>query len=453
MTHSELPDINAAVAIIGAGLSGSAAAHHLLRHGITDIMVLEAGNQPGGRVRSTVLAGEPVDLGAQFVGPSQTSLLRLLADLGLSTIPMHKAGRNIAHDDNTYNHAELDRFITAVTDVGAVMNLVEPWTHPEAKYLDGITVIEWARTLGIRDTVVLGYISTTVEMFISGSGESVSALWFAYFVAAAGGWHELAGGTLDARVAGGVQQVALRVADTLAERIRFQSPVTQLDHNKESVTLTTADGYTVEAGRVIVACSPSEVARIQFEPPLPSARTRLDAEWTMSAGMKFAIAFESPFWRKLGLSGSILPSRTSPVGAIIDNTPSDGTGPGVLIGFANSRRLASGQSHRSDRMRIVESYVHQMFGVTAPPAIDYVEHIWAQETWISGCMSPNRPGVLLDSWPIIRSAIGRIHFAGTETSDHFNGYMEGAVRAGQRAADEILSSRHELNSVTDAPAT
>lgn len=441
VTHSELSDINTAVAIVGAGLSGSAAAHHLLRQGITDMVVLEAGEQPGGRVRSRVIAGVPVDLGAQFVGPSQTSLLRLLADLGLSTIPMHKAGRDVVHYDFAYDHAQLDRFVSALTDVGSAMDLTTPWHHPDAEYLERLTVNEWARALGIRDTAVLAFISTTVEMFISGSGDTVSALWFAYFVAAAGGWQELSGGTLDARVAGGVQQVALRIADVLAERIRLRSAVTLLEHNDETVSLTTEDGTTVTAERVIIACSPSEVARIRFEPTLPSARVDLDAKWTMSAGMKFAIAFESPFWRELGFSGSIFPSRTSPVGAVIDNTPTDGAGPGVLIGFANSRRFASAQSsQRADRAHIVESYVHQMFGVSAPAAIDYVEHIWADETWLSGCMSPNRPGTLLDSWPSIRNAIGRIHFAGTETSDHFNGYMEGAVRAGQRAADEILTA-------------
>ncbi|WP_371865007.1 FAD-dependent oxidoreductase [Gordonia spumicola] len=72
-----------------------------------------------------------------------------------------------------------------------------------------------------------------------------------------------------------------------------------------------------------------------------------------------------------------------------------------------------------------------------PPPIGYVESIWADKQWISGCTTANRPGTMLTCWPTIREPIGRLHFAGTETSEHFTGYMEGAVRSGSRAAREV----------------
>jgi monoamine oxidase len=79
------------------------------------------------------------------------------------------------------------------------------------------------------------------------------------------------------------------------------------------------------------------------------------------------------------------------------------------------------------------------FGPKARQARDYFETDWSKEHWSRGCPTAiPGPGLLLTYGPSLRQPIGRIHWAGTETSTYWNGYMDGAVRSGERAAQEVL---------------
>jgi monoamine oxidase len=79
------------------------------------------------------------------------------------------------------------------------------------------------------------------------------------------------------------------------------------------------------------------------------------------------------------------------------------------------------------------------FGPKAKQAKGYFETSWCNEHWTRGCpVGIPSTGTLLAYGPWLRRPIGRIHWAGTETSNYWNGYMDGAVRSGERAAAEIL---------------
>ena len=81
------------------------------------------------------------------------------------------------------------------------------------------------------------------------------------------------------------------------------------------------------------------------------------------------------------------------------------------------------------------------FGPRARSATDYVEKDWADEEWSAGCYGGRlTPGVWTQLGHALREPIGRVHWAGTETSAVWNGYMDGAVRSGERAAREVLQA-------------
>lgn len=430
--------MRARVAIVGAGLSGCAAARQLLDGDISDIVVLEASEQPGGRLGVMSIAGVSVDSGAQFIGPSQTSFLKLTAQLGLSTVAMYSDGSDILRHAPGAEHPQLQTFVDALTEVVSAMDPATPWTHPQAEHLESVSVDRWARAIGVTDGDALANISATVESFVGGQSETVSVLWFATFVAGAGGWNEVTQETLADRVDGGAAQITNKIADQLGARIRLNCPVVAVEQDADSVTVTTADGSTITVDQVILACSPSELTRIAFAPELPPARAALNENWTLGGGMKFALAYETPFWRESGLNGTIIPSPSTPVSRIWDNSPDDGVGVGVLMGLASHRRYRNMlPATPAERRAVIEDYVREAFDVEVPATIDYVEKVWADEPWVSGCTAANRPGAILDGWASIRQPIGRIHFAGTEAAESFTGYMEGAVRAGIRAADNV----------------
>jgi monoamine oxidase len=129
------------------------------------------------------------------------------------------------------------------------------------------------------------------------------------------------------------------------------------------------------------------------------------------------------------------------IGLTYDNSPDDGSGRGVLVGFAvadAARDTRQARSRRPGRRELLES-LGRLFGPdgAAPDAI--VIQDWSAEEWTGGCYAAHFPvGGWTSYGSAFREPFGRIHWAGTETATEWHGYMEGAVRSGERAAREML---------------
>jgi monoamine oxidase len=153
--------------------------------------------------------------------------------------------------------------------------------------------------------------------------------------------------------------------------------------------------------------------------------------------IKFEAVYPRPFWRAAGLNGYSNSDR-GPVRFTYDNSPPSGT-PGVLLGFVcgeDARRLGT-LSAGSRRSEVLGSF-ERLFGRGAAHPKALIEHNWSDEVWTRGCyVGYMPPGVWSDFGPALRAPVGRVHWAGTETSEVFNGYMDGAVRSGERAAAEV----------------
>jgi monoamine oxidase len=155
---------------------------------------------------------------------------------------------------------------------------------------------------------------------------------------------------------------------------------------------------------------------------------------------KVEAVYPTPFWRSDGLSGQVV-SDTGPVRTTFDNTPPDGT-PGVLMGFiaADDGRVWS-QLSASERRNAALGSFARYFGTAALGPIEYVEKDWTAEEWSRGDpVGLMPPGVLTQYGPALRPPVGRIHWAGTETAEMWTGYMDGAVRSGERVADEVQAA-------------
>jgi monoamine oxidase len=155
---------------------------------------------------------------------------------------------------------------------------------------------------------------------------------------------------------------------------------------------------------------------------------------------KVAAVYNRPFWRDAGLTGTALDTG-SPVSATFDDSPPSGS-PGVVFGFVggdNARQYNA--LSPTQRSSAVLSQFATFFGPQAKNPISFFETSWSGEQWTRGCpVGIPSMGTLLAYGPWIRQPVGRIHWAGTETSTYWNGYMDGAVRSGERAAIEVLSA-------------
>lgn len=150
--------------------------------------------------------------------------------------------------------------------------------------------------------------------------------------------------------------------------------------------------------------------------------------------------YERPFWRERGLSG-LVTSVSGPVSVGFDNSPPDGS-PGVLLAFLEgSAARAAADLPRERRRRLVADCFARFFGPEAAEPIAYVDRAWGADEWSRGCYGGfMAPGAWTDHGSALREPIGPIHWAGAETATVWNGYMDGAVSSGRRAAAEALGA-------------
>lgn len=190
----------------------------------------------------------------------------------------------------------------------------------------------------------------------------------------------------------------------------------------------------------MIAIPPTLAARIDFDPPLPADRDQLLQCLPQGSTIKVNVVYDEPFWRTDGLRG-VAWSPDRPVSFVIDNSPPDGE-PGVLVGFVRGEdALRLGREEPEARKKIVIDCLADYHGPRAGAPIAYHELDWSAEPWTRGCFGAHfPPGVWTQHGPTLREPVGPIHWAGSETSAVWNGYMDGAIRSGERAAKEVLAT-------------
>src|SRR2546425_823684 len=250
---------------------------------------------------------------------------------------------------------------------------------------------------------------------------------------------DTAGGAQESRFVGGAQTVALPVAAQLGQRVVLSAPVRRITQSSSGVTVV-SDRFNVTGQRVIVAIPPTLAGRIDYQPPLPPLRDQLVQHMPQGSLMKFEAIYTTPFWRAKGLSGQAV-SEIGPIKVTFDTSPADGS-LGIMMGFIGGHEARVWENRSEDDLRAAAlQNLAIYFGNEALNPLDVVTFNWSTEVWNRGCpVAVLGPGTLIDFGTALRTPVGRIHWAGTETSTFWNGYMDGAVRSGERAAQEVLTA-------------
>jgi monoamine oxidase len=463
VTHAQ--DVYDAV-IVGGGLSGLGAAKALSEAG-KSFVVLEARDRTGGRVHTVQLEnGGYVEVGAQFIGPTQDEVIALALELDLALYETYDTGNNVLYHQGEAKPYESDSVLGAIPPVDIIsltqlltiqgtldamateIDIENPWNSTKAAEWDSITLEAWLDDQLLTETARF-LLDATIHSVFSVEADELSLLYSIAYIAAAGnattpGTFERLTSTGDGaqmwRVDGGTELLASRLAERVGN-VRLSSPVQSIAAPSEAgspYVVTVADGTEVLGEHVIVAMSPPMADLITYDPPLPAARKALSEQVKMGILGKAIGIYETPFWREDGLTGQAV--SDAGLGRVTyDSSPRDPTH-GAVMAFLEADNLREYLDATDEEISAqVQSDFVNYFGEQAANATEWVVFVWNREEYSrGGPTAVAGPGIYTQYGPALKQQVGNLHFAGTESSDYWVGYMDGALRSGYRVAAEVI---------------
>jgi monoamine oxidase len=396
--------------IIGAGLAGLAAADALRRAG-SEVLVLEARGRVGGRVWSAPFATGVVERGAEFILPGNTMVTAAAARHGLTLIRKGTrygnrtpvtGGSPVTADEVLAAAERLARF--PVSDDEAVVAAVGRADLPPAT----------AEVICARLEVSAGHPAGDLAAGVLGEGGS-------------------AFGDFDTHtVAGGNDRLATALGASIgAKRIRLSAPVSIVRWAPGGgVTVVTEDGATFDADAAVVAVPASVIGRVTFAPPLPAAK----------AAALHGVRYGQAAKLFVGLRAAAAPSATLSVPDrfwCYTQLGADGEPAPFVAAFAGTAAALGRLDVASGPRRWIEA----LAALRPDLALDEGAvglSTWSDDPWVRGAYAAPSPGAPLDG-PELAARVGPLAFAGEHTAGPWHGTMEGALRSGLRAADELLT--------------
>ncbi len=436
------------VVVVGAGFAGLRAAADLRAAG-ADVVLVEGGTRPGGRVRtvhSAFQGGQYSESGAEWVDSIHERLLAELDRLGIRILGsgeqwtdirrwMHREGRLLTPKQVREADPDLDRqfdeFDRIVEDAAAgVVDAASPHLHPAAVSIDARSVADVIAEAGLGALARIFKYRDSQGEFASEPSQ-VSLLFLAQQRAhqrdASGGRHIIA-----RRVEGGFSRVAECLAAELGDVVQYGEHFVGVSQDADGVTVHT-DQRTLAADHLVLACSFVPLRRATFHDPLPPVLRDAIHQLGYGTVTKTCVQWSERQWPE---GYATTDGRAQRV-----YEPSvDQPGPaGILTAYCGGdggREWAT--LPEAERVTQIAQEMRSMHGITADVLGSY-SRAWNTEPRYGGSYAVYEPGQVHRFWAAVREPWGRVHFAGEHVAT-CTGYMEGALESGETVASRIVAA-------------
>jgi monoamine oxidase len=392
---------------VGAGFAGLAAADELARAGV-EVTVLEARDRVGGRVWSVPFAGAVAERGAEFILPHDETVTAVAGRLGLGLV--RKGTR--------YGYREPwggERAVSAA-EVAAAMARVAA----DAPWAAGVTA---ARALGRfeLDWAVREVIVARLEVSCAYGFDGLDAGVLSEGAAAFGDFDTHT-------VEGGNDRIARELAAGLDGAVRLSAPASSVAWRADEVRVL-ADGREEVADAAVIGVPASVLDSIRFDPPLPVEKADAFARVRYGQAAKLFVALNAPAAPSETLSVPDLFWCYTQLGA-------DGNPLPYVAAFAGSPVAMHALAVESGPDRWLEALARVRPDLDLDPSTTLLS-TWGDDPWVRGAYSARSATSPMDTDALARP-VGSLYFAGEHTAGKWHGLMEGALRSGVRAAQQLL---------------
>jgi monoamine oxidase len=435
---------------VGAGMAGLSCALEL-RDGGLDVVVLEAGHRPGGRVRTiTFPDGRWVETGGEWIDTAHANVHDLLGRYGLRAIgdapPWWDREAGMIHDGDALLpsrdwlgadgvRADLERFDDELTTFAqGIADLSRPEDHPDAKAIDARSALDLFDELDLGERA--RFLQTrAIEFEYTCEPAEVSALFLAQQRAVELEEEARSGEVRSQRVEGGLSRLPVAIAQDLGDRVWFGAPLVSLSHGPDGVRARTG-ADEVEADFAVLALPTPPLRRVTFEPALPPPLAEAIDRLELGAVTKTFVRYGVRPW-----SFAWVVSRGA-MQRVYDATEEQPGDAGVLdayVGGDGARELDAAFPDETERVEHVSAELGGMIPGLDGAATGGASRSWTTHPRFGGSFSVYGPGQVTAYWRVLREPHGRIRLAGEHVAT-VCGYVEGAVESGRRVAAEILAS-------------
>jgi monoamine oxidase len=460
MTAAALP-LKAAsprIAIVGAGLAGLTCAYRLKQNGL-DAEVYEAQPGAGGRCRSLggyFDAGQVIERGGELIDQGHTEIRQLCQELRLKLDNVLAAEQNgtepfFYFDGAHYSYKE------ATSDIKRIWQKLHrdlseasyPTTYFQStergRELDNMSIIDW-----INETVPGGIgsrlgqlldVAYNIEYGAECSEQSALNLLYLLGYSGQGQLRIFGPSNEKYKVRGGNDQIVSGMAAQLSGQIRYGHALTKVKQNWDgtfSLTFSTSGGpLIVNAGKVVLAL-PFSILRASVdltEAGFRALKMTAINELGMGNNAKQHLQFTDRHWRPLGGNGD----SYSDTGYQLtwEVTRAQEGAPGILVNYTGGNTALDADI--KPPATVLAEVEPVMPGITAKwNGKNWLED-WPANPWTRGSYSFWKVGQYQKFAGVEGEREGHCHFAGEHTSLDSQGYLNGAVESGERAAREIVS--------------